>query len=136
MCVIKYRHWLVLHILIISLMTLGCSTSELPTISIGQPISFMLMGEVSHEWKTQVVSGKTYEVIVTRQDGTHPVNRIAIIARGGNWTVDNRPQVQGDNAILNFSASESGNVVITIVSTVGMNGENLGKHNLEIREVK
>jgi hypothetical protein len=100
------------------------------------PITFTLLGEVSHTWQASVSQDNIYTVVLTKINFQHPTNQIEILveqADRSDITFIGTPiQFSESTVTTTFTAPHKGTSIIIVSSKIGENQEDLGKFSIQL----
>ncbi len=114
----------------------------LGTLSAGdEPVTFTLLGEVSHYWQPEVIAGRSYRIIIEKQESEHPLHQhqISILVE---QIIDSQESYIGTSEVytqnlasVDFVAPDSGATNIIVMSKIGENQNNLGTFSIQLVEI-
>lgn len=133
----KVKLLFIFFCLSISILLASCANNESYETLSDTPLSFTLLGEVDHIWVASVEAGKQYEINVSPIESEHPANQILIVLRDNNFDlISSDTQIKDDVATLTWLATQDTDIYITILSKIGLRGEEFGVHAVSILEVE
>lgn len=138
-----YVGFVLLPFAVLIFSVIACTgVQTLGTLSAGdEPVTFTLLGEVSHSWRADVTAGRSYRIIIEKQDSEHPLHQhqISILVQ---LAVDSEISFIGTSEVytqnlasVDFVAPDTGTTSIIVMSKIGENENNLGTFGIQLVKI-